>query len=57
MRRIMDRMEWAAEPGFARREPQIGHWIDTQKEGVRGGTMGSPAIPAITEVKWQYESD
>jgi len=44
MRRIMDGMEWAAEPGFARREPQIGHWIDTHKEGVRGGTMGSPAI-------------
>ena len=56
MRRIMDRMEWAAEPGFARREPQVGHWIDTQKEGVRGGTMGSPAT-STTEVKWQYESD
>src|SRR6266496_958990 len=54
MRRLMGRMEWAAEPGFARREPQSGSWIDTHKEGVRGGTMGSPAI---TEVKWQYESD
>ena len=49
---MMDRGESAAEPGFARREPHVGYWIDTQKEGVRGGTMGSPAI---TEVKWQYE--
>ncbi len=37
----MGRMEWAAEPGFARREPQFGDWIDTQKEGGPWGTTAS----------------
>src|SRR5581483_11665782 len=38
------RYERRPEPGFARREANGGSWAAAAKEGVRGGTMGSPTL-------------
>jgi hypothetical protein len=40
--RLMVHRRLSAEPGFARREPEYGVTVASEKERVRGGTMGSP---------------
>jgi hypothetical protein len=42
MNRSLGRSELPAKPGFARRKPHSRALSTDKKEGVHGGTMGSP---------------